>query len=57
MTKQRMIELLEIELECINRNGNGCDRDCANCDLVQEDWELKEMYKSVVEVLKEGEIK
>lgn len=51
MTKDRALELLKIEHECVLRNENGCDRDCANCDLVQETDELLEMYKFVIEFL------
>ncbi len=56
MTIQRMIELLEIEHECILRNSHDdCDRDCANCDLVQDDGDLHEMYTNVIAVLREQE--
>ena len=55
MTTQRMVELLEIEHECILRNSHGdCDRNCADCDLVQEDGELHEMYTDVISLLKEN---
>ena len=50
MTTERAIELLEIEKECVKR-GNTCGRDCANCELVQEDIELIEMYKFVIRSL------
>ena len=54
MTIQRMIELLEIEHKCILRNSNNnCDRKCADCDLVQDDKELHEMYMGVIATLKE----
>lgn len=56
MTIQRMLELLEIEHECILRNShNACDRNCADCDLVQDDDELHEMYTDVIALLKEHE--
>lgn len=56
MTIQRMVELLEIEHECILRAGHDdCDRNCADCDLVQDDWELHEMYTDVIALLKEHE--
>ena len=52
MTIQRMIELLEIESMCVDRNINKhCDRDCEHCDLAQNDKELQEMYSSVIELL------
>jgi len=58
MTKERMIELLKIEHECMRRGAhNECDRDCAKCELVQDDRELDEMYTGVVALLKEQEAK
>ena len=51
MTINRAIELLKIEKECIRRNADGCDRNCADCDLVQEDRELLEMYGMLIEWL------
>ena len=48
-----MVELLEIENECVLRNAhNDCDRQCQNCDLVQDDGDLHEMYMNVIEILK-----
>ena len=44
MTNERALELLGIERQCLLRNRDGCDRNCAECDLVQEDEELEEMY-------------
>lgn len=58
MTIQRMIELLEIEHECILRNSHGeCDRNCGDCDLVQDDGDLHEMYTDVIALLKEKEVR
>lgn len=51
MTKDRALELLKIERECVLRNENGCDRNCANCDLVQDTDELLEMYEFVLKIL------
>lgn len=54
MTIECMIELLEIEHECMLRNSHGdCNRDCDKCDLVQADDELHEMYTDVIAVLRE----
>ena len=54
MAIERMIELLEIEHECMLRGAHDdCDRKCADCELVQEDDELHEMYTNVVWLLKE----
>ena len=49
MTINRQIELLKIERECVQRNHDEkCNRDCANCDLVQVDTDLLEMYDEVI---------
>lgn len=45
MELTRAIELLEIERECATRD---CDRDCANCELVQDRDELVTMYNTVI---------
>lgn len=56
MTIKRMIELLEIEHECMLRGAHDdCDRNCADCELVQDDGELHEMYTNVIGMLKEQE--
>ena len=56
MTIQRMIELLQIEHECMLRGSHdGCDRNCADCELVQDDCELHEMYTDVIALLKKQE--
>lgn len=54
MTVERMIQLLEIEHECMLRASDKiCNRQCNICALVQDDIELDEMYQEVVEILKE----
>ena len=56
MTVERMIELLEIEKECVLRNAIGeCNRYCAGCDLLQDDTELHEMYTEALTLLKAQE--
>lgn len=56
MTVERMVELLEIEHQCMLRGSHGdCDRKCQDCDLVQDDGELHEMYTNVIALLKEQE--
>ena len=58
MTIQRMIELLEIEHECMLRGAHDdCDRNCADCELVQDDVELHEMYTNVIYMLKKQEVR
>ena len=47
MTNSRILELLKIERECVARR-NTCGRNCASCELVQEDWELLEMYDMLI---------
>lgn len=56
MTLERMVHLLKIELECLQRNkfGIGCDRNCETCDIVQDTNELITMYKSVIDLLQTG---
>ena len=52
MTIQRMVELLKIEHECMLRKSHGdCDGQCENCELVQDDGELHEMYENVIGVV------
>ena len=50
MTIERSIEMPKIERECVKR-ANTCDRDCANCKLVQDDKELISMYNFVIKYL------
>ena len=51
MTLDRTIELLTIEKECVKR-AKSCDRNCAECELVQDDKELLRMYTRVIYILK-----
>lgn len=46
MTIQRARELMTIERECV-KQANTCGRDCAKCDLVQDDKELLDAYETV----------
>ena len=47
-TLKRAAELLAIERECVARE---CDRNCAVCELVQEQDELIGMYDRVISFL------
>ena len=47
MELKRIYELLNIERECIMR-GKMCNRDCINCELVQDDQELILMYSILI---------
>ena len=58
MTVERMVELLEIEKECVLQNASGeCNRYCAGCDLLQDDTELHEMYTGAIALLQAQEPK
>lgn len=46
------IRLLSIERQCVER-ADKCDRDCANCELVQDTDELLSMYENVIALLTE----
>ena len=52
----RIIEILEIERECIRRNDYNaiscCDRECDKCDLLQEPHELDTAYTLAISILK-----
>ena len=45
MTKNEVIRILKIERECISRD---CDRNCGECDLVQEQDTLLEAYDNAI---------
>ena len=50
LPKSEVITGLRIERECVSRD---CNRDCANCDLVQErDW-LIDVYNEAIQLLEE----
>lgn len=49
---EKVIKGLQIERECVSRD---CDRNCGQCDLVQDrDW-LLSVYDDALELLKEQE--
>lgn len=53
MKLKRIIELLKIEHECMLRASHeDCNRNCNDCNLVQDDLELHEMYSIVIDILK-----
>lgn len=52
MTKAEVIKYLKIERECISRD---CDRNCGECDLVQEQETLLDAYDSAIALLEENE--
>lgn len=50
MTENEALNFMRIEKECINRN---CDRNCINCDIVQEVDNLNSAYDMAIKTLKE----
>jgi len=52
MDKSEILRGLRIERECVSRD---CNRDCFNCDIVQErDWLLK-IYDEAIRLLEQME--
>ena len=52
MSIERIIELLKVEKECVERNERcSCGRHCEKCDLVQETNELIAMYGQLIDLL------
>lgn len=50
MTKTEVIKYLKIERECISRD---CNRNCGECDLVQEQETLLDVYNSAIALLED----
>lgn len=48
MTESEAKQYMLIEKECINRD---CDRDCANCDIVQDVEDLNNAYNVAINAL------
>ena len=48
MTENEAKKYMLIEKECINRD---CDRDCANCDIVQNVEDLNNAYDIAINIL------
>lgn len=48
MTENEAKKYMLIEKECINRD---CDRDCANCDIVQNVEDLNNAYNIAINAL------
>lgn len=52
MKTERILELLECERQCILRNSlETCNRDCINCDLLQDSDALLDMYDEVMSII------
>ena len=52
MDKNEVIRILKIERECISRD---CDRNCGQCDLVQEQETLFKVYDEAIRLLEQME--
>lgn len=50
MDKSEVIKYLKIERECISRD---CNRNCGECDLVQEQETLLDAYNSAIALLED----
>ena len=48
MTESEAKKYMLIEKECVNRD---CDRDCANCDIVQDVEDLNNAYDVAINAL------
>lgn len=54
MTLEKLINLMQIERECITRNEHhNCNRDCENCNLVQNTDTLIKAYDKTIAILTE----
>lgn len=53
MTTERALQLMKIERQCVQRQSIpfACDRECENCDIVQDDRELIAAYDCVIRLL------
>ena len=51
MTESEAKKYMLIEKECINRD---CDRDCANCDIVQNVEDLNNAYDVAIKALEQS---
>lgn len=48
MTKEEVLKGLDIERTCVSWD---CDRDCANCELVQDRQWLLDMYENAIAMI------
>ena len=56
MTKERVIEVLETERACVQRqSGPGivCDRNCASCDLLLPEEDVLAAYDAAISAVKD----
>lgn len=53
MTEKEAIEIIKIEKQCVLKSIEGCDRKCADCDLVRPDQEIIAGYDTAIKALEE----
>lgn len=52
MNIDKVIEILKTEKECVSRNnGNNCNRDCKNCDLLLPAEDILKAYILAIGVI------
>lgn len=51
MTENEAIKVVKTEKACVVRNIKGCDRDCANCDLLMKDEDILQGYDMAIQAL------
>lgn len=57
MTKEKIIEIIKNELECVRTaSDNKCNRDCENCKLVRDSDDIIKAYDFVIEMLEQESV-
>lgn len=54
MTIDKAVDLLKVERECASRS---CDRQCAKCDLVQEQKDVLDAYSTAIDFIERNKAK
>lgn len=54
MNLTKVLEIMDVEQQCVQRNIDECNRQCECCDLVQKDSDLIEAYGIVMDVLRDA---
>ena len=56
MTNEKAVEVIKTERKCVLRNIRGCDRNCADCDLVLSDEDILTAYDMAIRALSQHAI-
>lgn len=57
MTREEAIKVLQNERECVQRqSGQGCDHNCAVCDLVLPDKAIIDAYGMAISALRDQQV-